>query len=97
MLPLVRKTLAAMSGWLPAFYGARFQIKVDEDNVPALAEEREALVAADQRRRVPERRREAAAARAAEVPGGVMRGTGVRGGGSRFLYEPFERRRRASR
>ena len=32
-----------MSGWLPAYYGAPFQVKVDEDNVPALAEEREAL------------------------------------------------------
>jgi phage portal protein BeeE len=43
VLPLVAKTLAAMSGWLPAFYGAQFQLKVDFDNVPALAEEREAL------------------------------------------------------
>ena len=37
------KTLAAVSGWLPAYYGAAFQVKVDEDNVPALAEERAAL------------------------------------------------------
>ena len=37
------KTLAAISGWLPAYYGAPFQVKVDFDNVPALAEEREAL------------------------------------------------------
>jgi phage portal protein BeeE len=43
VLPLVSKTLAAISGWLPAWYGAAFAIKVDEDNVPALAEEREAL------------------------------------------------------
>lgn len=43
VLPLVAKTLAAMSGWLPAYYGAAFQLKVDFDNVPALAEEREAL------------------------------------------------------
>ena len=43
VLPLVAKTLAALSGWLPAFYGARFQLRVDFDNVPALAEEREAL------------------------------------------------------
>jgi phage portal protein BeeE len=43
VLPLVAKTLAAISGWLPAFYGTAFQIKVDEDNVPALAEERAAL------------------------------------------------------
>ena len=43
VLPLVARTLAAMSGWLPAFYGARFQLKVDFDNVPALAEERETL------------------------------------------------------
>jgi HK97 family phage portal protein len=43
VLPLVARTLAAISGWLPGFYGAAFQIKVDEDNVPALAAEREAL------------------------------------------------------
>jgi HK97 family phage portal protein len=43
VLPMVSKTLAALSGWLPAFYGAPFQVKVNEDNVPALAEEREAL------------------------------------------------------
>ena len=43
VLPLVARTLAAISGWLPGFYGAAFQIKVDEDNVPALASEREAL------------------------------------------------------
>jgi HK97 family phage portal protein len=43
ILPLVSKTLAAISGWLPAYYGTPFAIKVDEDNVPALAEEREAL------------------------------------------------------
>jgi HK97 family phage portal protein len=43
VLPMVAKTLAAISGWLPAFYGASFQVKIDDDNVPALAEEREAL------------------------------------------------------
>jgi HK97 family phage portal protein len=43
VLPLVAKTLAAISGWLPGFYGAPVQVKVDEDNVPALAAEREAL------------------------------------------------------
>jgi HK97 family phage portal protein len=43
VLPLVAKTLAAISAWLPAHYGSPFQIKVDEDNVPALAAEREAL------------------------------------------------------
>ena len=43
VLPLVAKTLTALSSWLPGFYGAPFQIKVDEDNVPALADEREAL------------------------------------------------------
>ena len=35
--------MAAVSGWLPACYGAAFALKVDFDNVPALAEEREAL------------------------------------------------------
>jgi HK97 family phage portal protein len=43
VLPLVSKTLAALSGWLPGWYGERFSLKVDYDNVPALAEEREAL------------------------------------------------------
>lgn len=43
VLPLVAKTLAAVSGWLPAWYGERFALKVDYDNVPALAEERETL------------------------------------------------------
>ncbi len=43
VLPMVAKTLAALSGWLKAWYGAPFQIRVDEDNVPALAAEREAL------------------------------------------------------
>lgn len=43
VLPMVAKTLAALSGWLPPHYGAAFQVKVDFDNVPALAEEREAL------------------------------------------------------
>ena len=43
VLPLVAKTLAALSGWLPAWYGATFRLQVDFDNVPALAEEREAL------------------------------------------------------
>ncbi len=43
VLPLVSKCLAAISGWLPRFYGTAFQIKVDEDNVPALADERQAL------------------------------------------------------
>ena len=70
VLPLVAKTLAAISGWLPACYGAAFQVKVDFDNVPALAEEREALWRRISGRRLPERRREAAAARAAEAPGG---------------------------
>jgi HK97 family phage portal protein len=43
VLPLVAKTLAALSGWLPAWYGSAFRLQVDLDNVPALAEEREAL------------------------------------------------------
>jgi phage portal protein BeeE len=43
VLPLVSKSLAALSAWLPTFYGEAFQIKVDFDHVPALAEEREAL------------------------------------------------------
>lgn len=43
VLPLVSKTMAAISGWLPALYGETFHIKPDVDNVPALAEEREAL------------------------------------------------------
>lgn len=43
VLPLVAKTMAALSGWLPTYYGTSFVVKVDTDNVPALAEEREAL------------------------------------------------------
>jgi HK97 family phage portal protein len=43
VLPMVSKVLAALSGWLPSYYGTPFQVKVDEDNVPALAAEREAL------------------------------------------------------
>jgi HK97 family phage portal protein len=43
VLPLVAKVMAAVSGWLPAWYGSTFAVRVDFDNVPALAEEREAL------------------------------------------------------
>lgn len=43
VLPLVGKTLAALSGWLSTHFTDAFQIKIDEDNVPALATEREAL------------------------------------------------------
>jgi HK97 family phage portal protein len=43
VLPMVAKTLAALSAWLPGFYGTGFQLRVDEDNVPALSAEREAL------------------------------------------------------
>jgi HK97 family phage portal protein len=43
VLPLVAKALAALSGWLPRLYGESFAVKADLDNVPALAEEREAL------------------------------------------------------
>lgn len=43
VLPLVSKSLAALTAWLQGFYGTAVSIKVDEDNVPALAEERQAL------------------------------------------------------
>lgn len=43
ILPLVGKVLAALSAWLAGHYGAAVQLKVDFDNVPALADEREAL------------------------------------------------------
>lgn len=43
VLPLVSKTLEAVSGWLGPKYSRPFLIKVDDDNVPALAVEREAL------------------------------------------------------
>ena len=43
ILPLVGKVLAALSAWLAGHYGASVQLKVDFDNVPALADEREAL------------------------------------------------------
>ena len=90
VLPLVAKTLAAMSGWLPALYGAAFQVKVDDDNVPALAEEREALW-----RRISgagflsdgEKRR---CSGCRSCRRGEVRAAAARGGGSRFLYEPFD-------
>jgi HK97 family phage portal protein len=43
VLPLVAKTLAAISGWLAPSYGEACEVKVDFDNVPALAVERENL------------------------------------------------------
>ncbi len=43
VLPLVAKTFAAMSAWFRHFYDSPFELKVDFDNVPALAEERENL------------------------------------------------------
>lgn len=43
VLPLVAKTLAAISGWLPKFYGESFAVKPDLDNVAALATERETM------------------------------------------------------
>lgn len=43
ILPLVGKVLAALSAWLAGHYGTAVQLKVDFDNVPALADEREAL------------------------------------------------------
>lgn len=43
VLPLVSKTFAAISAWFQHFYPSPFEIKVDFDNVPALAEERENL------------------------------------------------------
>jgi HK97 family phage portal protein len=43
VLPMVAKTLAAISGWLPGYYGETLQLRIDDDNVPALAAEREAL------------------------------------------------------
>ncbi|WP_424934233.1 phage portal protein [Amaricoccus macauensis] len=43
VLPLVSKTFAAVSGWFRRYYAEPFEIKVDFDNVPALAEERENL------------------------------------------------------
>ena len=43
VLPLVSKTFGAMSTWLQGHYGSLFQIRVDFDNVHALADERDAL------------------------------------------------------
>ncbi|MEO0913015.1 MAG: phage portal protein, partial [Pseudomonadota bacterium] len=42
VLPLVAKTLAALSGWLPDLYGEGLVIQPDLDQVPALSVEREA-------------------------------------------------------
>jgi len=43
VLPLVSKTSAALSAWLPEFYRAALKLSADLDGVPALALEREAL------------------------------------------------------
>ncbi|MEM1266534.1 MAG: phage portal protein [Pseudomonadota bacterium] len=43
VLPLVSKTLAALSGWLPERFGLGLQILPDLDQVAALAPEREAM------------------------------------------------------
>ena len=43
VLPLVTKTLAALSGWLPARFGHGLQILPDLDQVHALVPEREAM------------------------------------------------------
>ena len=91
VLPLVAKTLAAMSGWLPAFYGARVPAQGRLRQRAGAGRGARGALAADQRGAAfLSDAREAAAARAAEVPRRMMRGTGVRGGGSRFLYEPFD-------
>lgn len=42
LLPLVRKTAAALSGWLAQAYGERLTLAPDLDALPALAAEREA-------------------------------------------------------
>jgi len=43
VLPLVAKTLAALSGWLPQRFGAGLQLLPDLDQAHALAPEREAM------------------------------------------------------
>ncbi|MEM8572434.1 MAG: phage portal protein [Pseudomonadota bacterium] len=43
VLPLVSKTLASISAWFGFYYSDPIELKVDFDNVPALAEERENL------------------------------------------------------
>ena len=42
VLPLVSKTLAALTGWLAPMFGGDLVLKADLDGVPALAAEREA-------------------------------------------------------
>jgi len=42
ILPLVAKTLAALSGWLGPLYDSELVLKPDLDGIPALASEREA-------------------------------------------------------
>ena len=42
VLPLVAKTVAALSGWLPQRFGMGLEIRPDLDQIPALAPEREA-------------------------------------------------------
>lgn len=43
VLPIVARTFAALSSWLATFYGQKFAIKTDLENVPALAAEREIM------------------------------------------------------
>ncbi len=43
VLPIVARTFAALSSWLATFYGQKFNIKTDLENVPALASEREIM------------------------------------------------------
>ena len=42
VLPLVAKTLAALTGWLGPLFGEALVLKADLDGIPALATEREA-------------------------------------------------------
>ncbi|MEM8786757.1 MAG: phage portal protein [Pseudomonadota bacterium] len=42
VLPLIQKVLAALNGWLPPRFGPDLSLRVDLDNIPALAVEREA-------------------------------------------------------
>jgi len=42
VLPMVQKLLDALNGWLPGRFDPDLKLRVDLDNVPALAAEREA-------------------------------------------------------
>ena len=71
VLPLVAKVMAAVSGWLPAWYGDGVRGEGRLRQRAGARRGARGALAADQRRGLPLRRREAAAARPAGGQGGM--------------------------